>query len=62
MNNKKIFTPVAILLAVSGPPGVIGAPGAEMKVRLDARAIRSKRVHTRLTIPARPRALPIPHQ
>jgi len=48
MNNKKIFTSVAILLAWSGL-----AAAADLKVALDARDIRSKRVHTQLTIPAK---------
>jgi predicted metalloprotease with PDZ domain len=52
MNNKKIFTSVAFLLAF-----VASAAAADLKVALDARDIRSKRVHTQLTIPARAGAL-----
>jgi predicted metalloprotease with PDZ domain len=48
MNNKKIFTSVAILLAFSA-----AALPADFKVLLDARDIRAKRVHTQLTIPAK---------
>src|SRR5689334_10262869 len=48
MNNKKIFTSVAILL---GLLPLSAAVAADFKVVLDARDIRSKRVHTQLTIP-----------
>jgi predicted metalloprotease with PDZ domain len=48
MSNKKIFTSVAILLGLSA-----AAVSADFKVALDARDIRSKRVHTQLTIPAK---------
>src|SRR5882672_137661 len=52
MNNKKIFTSVAVLLAIAPANWA-----ADFKVNLDARDIRSKRVHTQLTIPVRPGAL-----
>ena len=52
MNNKKIFTSVAILLALVNMSALAAA--ADMKVALDARDIRSKRVHVQLTIPAKP--------
>lgn len=49
MNRKRILTSVALLLACAG-----SAAAADLKVSLDARDIRSKRVHTQLTIPAKP--------
>ena len=52
MHNKKIFTLVLILFACAPATWA-----ADLKVNLDARDIRSKRVHTQLTIPVKPGAL-----
>src|SRR3954470_13860424 len=51
VNNKKIFTSVFVLFLA----GVAGA--ANLTVKLDARDVRSKRVHTQLTLPVKPGAL-----
>ena len=56
MNNKKIFTSVLLCLWFAG--AAVAADGAtRLTVKLDARDVRSKRVHTQLTLPVKPGAL-----
>ena len=48
MNQIRILISAVLLLALAA-----SAAAADLKVALDARDIRSKRVHTQLTIPAK---------
>src|SRR5262245_7081595 len=48
MNNQRILTSLVLMIALAAQ-----ANTANLKVALDARDIRSKRVHTELSIPAK---------